>query len=415
MPKDTAGAHEPPVSTQMHPVAFLRARPFAARIIADLAASMGPTHAYDHEAMRHGAEAVIKVYGEIRRHLPANLQGHEAGVGLTSATFTTITAYAQFMASGRQIFAMPAALVAALDQTDLGDVRFGDVAMPFPAFFVHFGNALAVSLPGVPNQVTGAYVFHAEARGETPAYLSVTFVTHRMEARPEDPLDWARHQEPQQDVYFELDLPPGEDALDTYLQRFLRDETARIESQLNPVDEPTDHTSERPRRTYLRQLHDGWPTSQRLLRLVLNALVYMSSLQLATPSATGLTEPTWPADTPPPLLRALTSLPEGAPGRKKRRTAVGRLLEAGYLPLRMLPPLDDADDRDEALGGGQTVAPHFRRAHWRRQGVGPGRAAVRLTRIRATLVRPDRGVPAQGRWREVPDTTDDRSNEAANG
>ncbi|WP_434478229.1 hypothetical protein [Gemmatimonas sp.] len=319
------------------------------------------------------------------------------------------------MAAGRQIFALPSALVTPLDETDLGDVRFGDVVLPFPAFYLQLGNALPVALPGVPNRVVGAYVFHQGAADGRLPYLAVTLVSRRIDERLEDPLDWAQRREPHQQLRFDLDLPPGADTLEAYMERFLREETSRIKARLREDAAVGAVPDDSAARVYLHHLETGWTTYERLLRLVLNALVYMSSLRISATVHESTEAPLWPNDTPAALVQALGSVPEGPAGRKKRRTAVGRLLEAGYLPIRMLPLLDQAEHDEGGNGEGHALAPHFRRAHWRRQGVGPGRAAVRLTRIRATLVRPDRGVPAQGRWRAVPDTTDDRSTEAANG
>jgi hypothetical protein len=402
-------------SQDLHPVAFLRARPFLGKIVADLAATMGPRQTYVEAAMRQAAESMTKAYGTIRRQLSPEYQTHEAAVGIISGTFEVITAQAQFVAAGRQIFALPRALVTALDHTDLGDVRFSDVVLPFPAFYVHVGDALPLALPGIPNRVVGAYVFHQDAAPGRLPYLAVTLVSRRIEERLEDPLDWAQRREPHQQLRFDLDLPPGADTLEAYMERFLREESARMHARLRDDGGAGGVPSDSAARAYLQQLQSGWATYDRLVRLVLNALVYMASLRNAPRGDESTDAPQWPSDTPGALLQTLTSAPEGPAGRKKRRAAMGRLVEAGYLPLRMLPPLEPSDDAAAIGREGHSLAPHFRRAHWRRQGVGPGRTEVRLTRVRATLVRPDRGVPAQGRVRTVSRTGSAPQTEQENG
>ncbi len=79
--------------------------------------------------------------------------------------------------------------------------------------------------------------------------------------------------------------------------------------------------------------------------------------------------------------------------RKAAKAALAALRAFGYEVTYLVPPMPATEDG----AGDRSVAPHWRRAHWRRQRYGAGRERVRLIRIPAVLVRKDRGEPEMGR------------------
>ena len=91
MSTQPAGSQGLVLSQDLHPVAFQRARPFVARIVAELAAAMGPRQTYVQPAMRQAAESMTKAYGAIRRQLAPEFQTNEAAIGIVSGTFEVIT------------------------------------------------------------------------------------------------------------------------------------------------------------------------------------------------------------------------------------------------------------------------------------------------------------------------------------
>lgn len=297
-----------------------------------------------------------------------------------------------FVEHGRNIFFLEPHLVRLLDQTDLANVRCGDVQLPFDCFHISFGDAFDGALPGAPNRIDGAYITSHPGWSDN---LQVLVTTRRLDQQhPDKPNRWPFSR----DVYFyaPLNVSDPDATFEDVVRAAIEDGEIKIEqSIMRPDDE---EVLELPGGPVLvrdvRHLTDaeeteltwkGLPMFRRALALVVNALCYLNA-------TSGETEAKLlPDDTPADLAANWQSAKVGLRDRAK-----SGLLERGFMPV-MIRKGDVAAGTGPADGGGGVqVSAHWRRGHWRRQPHGQGRALIKLMWIRPTLVAADHGA--------VPDT-----------
>lgn len=108
---------------------------------------------------------------------------------------------------------------------------------------------------------------------------------------------------------------------------------------------------------------------EKHLRLVLNAILYITRYAGDRPLA-------WQPDAPTEIVdQAL----------KGRKSAQRQLARDGYVMTRLIRFRDDVDPEDGIVGD-RKVAPHWRRAHWRRQPYGPASSLRKLILVRQSRV-----------------------------
>lgn len=123
----------------------------------------------------------------------------------------------------------------------------------------------------------------------------------------------------------------------------------------------------------------------KLLRLAINALVYMN----AYPDDI---ETKWPANASPSKLRELRS----AKDKKTKSRVLSELAKAGFTPVHLCGrKLDEQIQAQQAAAGERetkAVAMHWVRGHWRRQAHGPGNSLRKII-WRMPLLRGTRQAP----------------------
>ncbi len=143
----------------------------------------------------------------------------------------------------------------------------------------------------------------------------------------------------------------------------------------------TRHLTKESQAAYNRE---GLQAFRRALALLVNCLCYMT----AEPHDTQIR---LPADAPANLIEDVRN------GKRSKKTkARAELLQRGFTFLHIIGNGINGSAGLNSTGEAAESIPHWRRGHWRRQPYGPGRIDVRLTWIKPTIVRADRGDPQHG-------------------
>ena len=281
-----------------------------------------------------------------------------------SLMMTMAAWYARFVYYGKQIFELTPELAEEFLHTDVDAILAGDIVLPFPVIYLHWGAQPELRLPdGSPE---GAYVQEVKpgqvevnvclAQPDFAPYrhawleergsgMSLTLVLGQKELPIEDVIAQSMD-------FSKLDTAP---------------ETARAD------DESDRHYIERN----VQLISGQREAASQILRIVANALIYIDQ-------SGGQGRTRWPDDAPKGMLAKLEGT---AKSSKQEKKLLSQLSSMGYSPVRLFgeelgqrPPLEGA------TATGRTVAAHWRRGHWRRQAFGPGRTERKLIRIRPVWV-----------------------------
>ncbi|HKK57809.1 hypothetical protein [Marinobacter sp.] len=325
--------------------------------------------------------------------------------------------YGQLARRGMNIYALFTPLRDALRKTSLGDVRIGDLRMPFDVLYIGFeeGSGITFGTRTHPRAlvVDGAYVTAAPVDPETgKQHIDVCITTRdalsalragygahwpfsyephftfTLKGRPDDTFEAALGEALDTNA---VDLDVDEDGLHSFRQAVVeyQDEAAASGIQINT---PAVSVSEELAAFKSRNLSEA----KKALSLILGALCALT----ARPNEADLPE-TWPEGTPEVLVAKVAT----ARSPKKRRDAENELKKRGFVSVRRLD-LDafGGGAHTSGDGAGGSVAPHWRACHFRRQPVGKDQSERRLIWILPTIVNASKGAPNTGRLYKVKGT-----------
>jgi hypothetical protein len=346
-----------------HPMRFRAYNP-AAKTMAHFAdAHAGPllTEAGLNAAARAAQAASADVESTLIRD---RVQVKDPRAALYGTLYLAL-AYGELHRVGDPIFDLPMGLVERFRQTDVDDIAFADLKLPYPACYVYFGPQPDLAWePGWP--VDGVYI--AQPVDSQSLNFTVT-------CAPPDPPTYARSvgsAEPQYTQSLDdeqVKLTAGL-AIDTAVadrMAELRQQIDRRTSAVAGIPGIIDVSNQNAAAELaaLPAKHAAWTGA---LRLVINGLAYLS----AYPDDT---EEAWPADTPADLLAALRT---GKP--KERRRARSKLLSLGYSAVKLAGKRFRREPEVPATPGGprEASAPTWVRGHWVRQPYGPAHSLRRL-------------------------------------
>lgn len=375
------------ISTHIHPMRYMRNRPFARKALQLYRRMVGrgiPTNTWVQEI----GQLIMPIYNDLIMTLPFEKRPERPTAMLVQEA-SLVSHVGAFVEHGRNIFFLEPQLVRLLDQTDLANVRGGDIKLPFDCFHISFGDAFDGSLPGLPNKIDGAYITSYPGWSDN---IQIVVTTRRLDLQHLDkPNRWPFSR----DIYFyaSLNLSDPSMAFDDIVRIAIKDGEIKIEQSIMSPDE--DITIDEPMGMItvqdVRHLTDaeetaltreGLPMFRRALALVVNALCYLNSTTRET-EATLL-----PDDSPASLLENWQSSKVSV-----RDRARAGLLELGFMPVVVCRGAVSSRRADGNNGDGSThIAAHWRRGHWRRQPHGQGRAFIKLIWVRPTLVAADQGV-----------------------
>lgn len=372
----------------IHPMRWIRTRPFSRQFVQRYKALGGaPTQSVLQEmqgfVLKEYNRAIERVPREMRPERPTLIVGGEMSLAMHHAAFAC---------NGRNIFYLTPMLVRLLELSDLGDMRLEDVQFPFDSFYVSFGDAFRHALPGPPNQIDGAYITRHPG-----GLLEVAVTSRRLDARPDRSAGWPFTR----DAYYYADLHPEEGkTIEEILQATSDKEFRSLEERsVVPPDEErvmeydempgvvAIHVGHETAREHAQYLAEGLSVFKRALALAMVSLCYLSSDD----------EDEVASEFPEGAPRDLVDKARGAHA-KKQRQAKGRLVEDGWLEMRIIGAklkVPEGIHVPSGSGGGWAMPPHVRRGHMRRkQRYGPGRTLTRAVWIKPLFINMEEGSVA---------------------
>lgn len=363
-----------------HPMRFME-RPHARPMLQYYAQHVG-TRLMTMDALQGLMMRLYPLYNEALSKLP--VADRPGNMDVATKELSMIGHVGAFTAHGRNIVYVPPALGSLLMRTSLESVRFSDLKLPFPSFYIALQDVIDASLPGAPNAVDGVYVSSfgeifqlmiTSRRLEVDGARQQRWITHpepyyyiSLRAAPERTLQEALDEAVQTG---ELPLEPDSDALDAMDRAIeaLREDAA-TEHGID-LRVPAERAAVRSARFNLA----GFAVAKTVATLAINVVCYM------TAEPEDLEGPTSVDDAPAGLVAQLQSTMKG-----RRIDARQRLLNDGYFEVRWVGRRVSRPSAPGAHGAGGARAFHWRRGHYRRRHHGPGGQSVKLIWIAPTTV-----------------------------
>ena len=305
----------------------------------------------------------------------------------------TLLGFATYSGNGRQIFDIPQKLTDMFANSDVDDIQWANVKMPYPCIYIHLGAQADMDL-GFGWKVEGAYIYEISQGDQR--HVNITVVS-----APPTPIE-----------YFAVDtaIPPcyscaiGPEhmgmALAEALELKLSEKIAELthQSEHEPLAEEVQRMAREqgvPPGTKIVSVQKKKATEElallsgrheafkRTLRLVVNALCYLTAYPKDIDTV-------WPHTTPKHLLK---DLERAGNNRNAKRAALNKLAEAGYTAVNvcgrsLVSELTRAEQRERGETGERTITPNWARGHWKRQPHGPQNSLRKLQWRMPVLRRP---------------------------
>ena len=255
----------------------------------------------------------------------------------------------QYELHGRQIFDLSSGLVQMLQHTDIRDCSFQNLQLPYPALYLHFGRQAGIKIKGLEGDteyVDGALIAHA--RDEKMQILRFALAClDESGARVKRPLHYLSIGE------YAMRLPVHQ-AIDAAVDYF--------------NDGSSPHAGEWMSELWSEMRRCAADAAVAALPLIVNGLFYLENPPRPHRTALG-------AATPQELVAQWERTP-----LSRRRKLQSKLNAEGYTLVHLVG--EEIASSAEGVSGG-TVAPHWRRGHWREQAHGP-----RLSLRKRILIKP---------------------------
>lgn len=260
----------------------------------------------------------------------------------------------QYELHGRQIFDMSSGLVEMLQETDVRQCTLQNLQLPYPAFYMHFGRQAELKVVGAGGDteyIDGVLVAHAQGDGIQILRFATTSIDEsgRRVTLPGHFLSLGDG---------ELQLPVH-DAMDAAVKSFAAEAGAS----------PGEFPSAEAFWICLRQR--AADALKVALPLIVNGLFYLENPPRPPRKVPG-------AGTPDGLVARWERTPAN-----RRRKLNSKLSAEGYTLVHLV---GEEIALSSTQGGGGTVAPHWRRGHWREQAYGQRLSLRKRILIRPTLV-----------------------------
>ena len=306
------------------------------------------------------------IMGILKRHFPTSgWIDKEQAVEMMSEG-ATIRDYLAWWCYGKNIFVFTPELVEAFGRTDVEDIPTNILRPPFPAFYLKFGHRTEIkTVPNSDRFLDGAYIYEWR-NGLTVNYTQCS----------------SDHQIGSIGLSFYLDLSKSETvgaALSSGIKvtdEIDREETEKAKQFGTAYDLRRDTEQER------QALQEyGIPIFREVTKLVINCLAFILFEKDSV-------KEDW-MGAPASMVEKLEK--SSTPKEQLRNTS--KLLAQGFTKIHLCDTRIDSATENET---GREVRSHWRRGHWRRQPFGSGLSQLRLTWIRPTIVRADKGQPSHG-------------------
>jgi hypothetical protein len=282
---------------------------------------------------------------------------------------------------GRNIFHFSAALTGLLGLSDVNDVRWEHVFLPYRSFYIWFGPRRSWQIGESDSFVDGVYVTENNFAGERIVELLVT-------TRPEKEACSSFVFQTDDYYYFPFRIRSDSETVGESLAETLKTDTS-FDRTWTPPAVPEQLAAEmREFGIDLRQLAPGntahelntsrnykeLPIFREVLPLAINALCYLGSSKREIVAR--MIEPAAQKK----LSQART--------QSERREVTDRLKRQGFTEIGFCG--ESLDREYPNFSTGRELSAHWRRGHWRNQAHGTGLSNRKPLWIRPTLVRKDK-------------------------
>lgn len=310
------------------------------------------------------------------------------------ATLEEISMFLKFWDGERQMFSFDPSLAIDLSRTEIGDIPWDAVKLPYNCFFVSFGPILQHEkvFAGRRYRADGFYVdkcnetiipefsdrdclrititmrliepTYEEARQDIPCYLSLTDPTYNfmLIGRCGDTMDEVFRDSIEANRSFERS----------------RDANNFQNSLMMADDMELEDDTRFPASYFLHRFERGIPLIEEALPAIFNLILYLGH-------GPELPNPVYEEQAPKSLIQKV----ETAQSDKKKRRMREELDRLGYSKIRFIR---DVDTRSHVVlsNSGVEIRPHWRRGHWRMQPHGPKLSLLKLVWVRPTVIHKDK-------------------------
>lgn len=291
---------------------------------------------------------------------------------ILSQVMSTALHLARFHVSGRQIYDISPRMLKVLASADYREVPASMLVLPFPSVYLHFGQQ--------PFTIKGAS-FEGALVSREMGIVELTFMTTPTAGWQEG--NMISH--PHQYLYLSLDLndqdvdaPLGDLVANAIAaERKSLADAAKLPESVTSVDGMTviDRRGAGSKED-LENFEIGITSIEDAMNLVINTLIYITQYREHVQAR-------WTENTPEEVSRAV----EGNGRPKQVIQARANAIENGYYKTHFVGERSEhGEDDDGHVPGDGTVAPHWRRAHWRMQVCGVGRLDRKLVLVPRVLV-----------------------------
>ncbi len=298
-------------------------------------------------------------------------------------------------ANGGAIYVLPDRLVEEFDQTDCGEVRIGDITLPFSSVFLKFTPPQLVKL-GVNAHVDGCYVIK---QGEE---FLVTLTARLDRVNYEESLSVAC-----MDPIFSLHLPTTDaemtinNTVELGIEDFLCKNAPSEENASTTIKRPDGTVSHgvdvraKSRKHRIEEFRSQEPAFRACLNIIVNAACFIAFRPDDIVDS-------WEGEPPEDVIAAANSTGDSRKSRDRKAGALQKIERGDFTRIKICGrDLFSDDTRTDGKDHGKSPRAHWRRGHWRRQRHGPGLAFVILRWIRPTIVKKDNGAVVEARIYDV--------------
>jgi hypothetical protein len=281
---------------------------------------------------------------------------------------------------GRNIFETPPNLVRLLSKTEVDNVRFRDILLPYQEMYIHFGEVkdIVYDVNRIDQNLEKYYLEGAYVM-DCGTYFD--FIT--CYKSPKDDFSQqtnALYDDRLQAFEFSLDCDdPENDTVGKCFIDFVSERDRMLEEYRCDEIASGDKSGE---------FAMEFAIISKSIKLILNTICYINAFRndvKVTSTNEQATE----------LLRQL----EQTKKSRKRTKITQKLSKLSYSRIHLLG--QNLQNEYERLSTGREVEPHWRRGHWRNQPYGKGLLETKLIWIKPTIIRKDKGCPNKGHIYEL--------------
>ncbi len=315
------------------------------------------------EAMQ---EIMARQYSRDISAVPVILRPHSGAI--FTEDLSRAAHYLAWVGCGRNIFHFGKGLTEAFRRTNIDGITLGEIKSPYPVVYLSFGKQVdLIPFPLREKFIDGAYVTVRQGSLQ----IMLTTVSDFYHG------PWFEAFDPH--YYLSVDLLNPEREILEAFESALGDE---MESAPAAARVFTNHCAaigiasraELSASERITEYTQGFPCFLEALKLVINALIYLSNYGDDIDRQ------------PPKAPRHLLAKQEKARTDKQKRDAAAAL--SGYSKIYLCGHRFEAEQGIDAGEPGPCKATHWRRGHWRQQPHGPGREQRRRVWIMPVLINP---------------------------